>query len=117
MSLPTNNLSYPTPYGNPITTGSGPYQNQTYSNYNYKPKPSLKEYQGKIQESERLRLTLKLFKSGKMTLEEAVMMICSDIQFLKDELQNIPSLEYIYGGSGTPVPPPFTTATTVSIYP
>ena len=51
-------------------------------------KPTFSDYQKKIKESERLQLTLKLLKEDKIDIDQALELISSDIQFLKQEVDN-----------------------------
>jgi len=46
---------------------------------------NIKEYMEVIRNSERLKTTLKLFKSGNITIDEAIAFIDSDVQFHKEE--------------------------------
>lgn len=69
-----------------IASGSGFVSYNTPGYYSTKPKPTFEDYHKAIKNSERLQLTLKLFKKGDINLEEAMELISTDIQFAKQEI-------------------------------
>ncbi len=73
-------------------------------------KPDFKEYKDILKNSERLQLTLKLFKKGNITLDEALELISTDIQFHREQAE----ATSFYGGwqhQGVTTITPYTTTT------
>lgn len=71
------------PYNfNGFVTTTGTVISNQINAYN---KPSFKDYTDKLRDSERLRLTLGLFKKNKITIEQALELIATDVQFHKNE--------------------------------
>ena len=82
-------------------------------NTGYK-KPDFEEYKKKLKDSERIAITLKLFKKGNLTLDEAMEMIASDAQFHKEELNReswYSAPAYVAGSTTISYPTYSTTAT------
>lgn len=69
-----------------------------------------KDYQDSLRKSERLKLTLDLYKRGKIKIDEALDLIASDVQFHKNEVTTYPAPGWY---SGTTYPNSAITTTTL----